>query len=212
MTKDVIIYTDGACFGNPGAGGYGAVLMQGNKRKEIAQGYRRTTNNRMEIIAVIKALELIKTPMQVIKLHTDSKLIVDTLSKGWLQKWQRNGWRKADKSPVLNQDLWEQLAVQNSKFKVEYIWVKGHAGIEENERCDVISKNAAEMPNLLIDEVYERGNGAPNNLFEPFPNEIEKSIVFGKSGTKYFIKKGINKITLSKEDVLELYQEIEKSL
>lgn len=212
MTKEVIIYTDGACFGNPGAGGYGAVLMQGNKRKEIAQGYRHTTNNRMEILAVIKALELIKTPMQVIKLHTDSKLIVDTMTKGWLQKWQRNGWRKADKTLVLNKDLWEKLAIENSKFKVEYIWVKGHAGIEENERCDVISKNAAEMSDLLLDEGYEKGNSGPSNLFEPIVKEEEKQIWFGEFGSKFFIKKGLNKIILTKEDIKELHQEIGKFL
>ncbi len=210
MTKDVIIYTDGACFGNPGAGGYGAVLIQGSKRKEISEGYRLTTNNRMEVLAVIRALELIKTPMQSIKLHTDSKLIVDTMTKGWLQKWQRNGWRKADKSTVLNKDLWEQLSIQNSKFKIEFIWVKGHAGNEENERCDIISKSAAENPEL-IDEVYEKINGAPSNLFEPIKS-VDKAVWLGQSGQSFFIKKGKDKIVITRDDLIELKSEIDKYL
>ena len=131
----VEIFTDGACSGNPGPGGWGAVLRYGNKEKELCGGEKNTTNNRMELTAVIKALSALKEPCQV-KLTTDSKYVVDSINLGWARSWQKNGWRKADKKPALNAELWEQLLSLLEIHTVEFVWVKGHAGHPENERCD----------------------------------------------------------------------------
>ncbi|MDQ1266271.1 MAG: ribonuclease [Bacteroidota bacterium] len=153
--KEIIIYTDGACSGNPGPGGWAAVMMFGDNRKEISGGFRLTTNNRMELTAAIEALKSLKTDKYKILLHTDSRLIVDAFNKGWIRYWSTSGWRKADKKPVLNQDLWELLWELYNKYDVKIIWVEGHAGIEENERCDKLCRAAAENPELYVDEIYE---------------------------------------------------------
>ena len=136
----VEIFTDGACSGNPGPGGWGAVLRYGNKEKELCGGEKNTTNNRMELTAVIKALSALKEPCQV-KLTTDSKYVVDSINLGWARSWQKNGWRKADKKPALNAELWEQLLSLLDTHTVECVWVKGHAGHPENERCDALAVN-----------------------------------------------------------------------
>ena len=136
--KAVEIYTDGACSGNPGAGGYGVVLLYGSARKELSEGYRLTTNNRMEVLAVIKGLEALKEPCQV-TLYSDSKYVVDAIDKGWLYGWQKKGWVKADKKPVLNVDLWQQLLPQLGRHTVHLHWVKGHAENEKNNRCDQLA-------------------------------------------------------------------------
>lgn len=133
--KSVDIFTDGACSGNPGLGGWGAVLRFAGKEKELSGGEKNTTNNRMELTAVIKALEALKEPCEV-RLVTDSKYVADGLSKGWARSWQKNGWRKADKKPALNSDLWERLLTLTDIHGVTVEWVKGHAGHPENERCD----------------------------------------------------------------------------
>lgn len=133
--KSVDIFTDGACSGNPGPGGWGAVLRFAGKEKELSGGEKNTTNNRMELTAVIKALEALKEPCEV-RLVTDSKYVADGLSKGWARSWQKNGWRKADKKPALNSDLWERLLTLTDIHGVTVEWVKGHAGHPENERCD----------------------------------------------------------------------------
>lgn len=133
--KSVDIFTDGACSGNPGPGGWGAVLRFAGKEKELSGGEENTTNNRMELTAVIKALEALKEPCEV-RLVTDSKYVSDGLSKGWARSWQKNGWRKADKKPALNSDLWERLLTLTDIHGVTVEWVKGHAGHPENERCD----------------------------------------------------------------------------
>jgi ribonuclease HI len=138
----IIIYTDGACLGNPGPGGYGAVLLYQGKRKELSGGYRRTTNNRMELMGAIVALEALKTRSQVL-LYTDSRYVVDAVEKGWAQKWRRNGWRKPDKQMAMNPDLWERLLAACSQHEVRFEWVKGHAGNVENERCDALANAAA---------------------------------------------------------------------
>ena len=153
--KIVTIYTDGSSLGNPGPGGWGAVLIYGKHRKELSGGFKLTTNNRMEILAVIEALKALKhSPNLKVKLHTDSKYVVDTMTKGWLQKWKRNGWTR--KGPaLLNVDLWKILDEQVNKFHVEFIWVKAHVGISENERCDVLAKEAAGWDNLPTVEGYE---------------------------------------------------------
>lgn len=133
--KKVNIYTDGACSGNPGPGGWGAVLVYHGIEKELCGGERETTNNRMELTAVISALSALKEPCEV-ELCSDSKYVLDALTKGWAESWQKNGWRKADKKPALNADLWQVLLELVQKHKMTYVWVKGHEGHEYNERCD----------------------------------------------------------------------------
>jgi len=138
LLKYVEIFTDGACSGNPGPGGWGAVLRYGGKEKELCGGEENTTNNRMELTAVIMALKALKEPCRVL-LTTDSKYVSDALSLGWAEKWQKNGWRKPDKKPALNADLWEQLLSLIKVHDVSLNWVKGHAGHPENERCDALA-------------------------------------------------------------------------
>ena len=139
--KTVYIYTDGACSGNPGPGGWGSILKFGNAYKELAGADILTTNNKMELTAVIMALRALKEPCEVI-LTTDSKYVVDGIEKGWARSWKRNGWLKADKKPALNRKLWEELLNLLDIHKVRFIWVKGHAGHPENERCDELAVSA----------------------------------------------------------------------
>ena len=152
--KNVTIFTDGACTGNPGPGGYGAILEHGEKRKELSGGYRLTTNNRMELMAAIAALEALRYPC-VVTLYTDSQYLLNGIQKGWAKKWRANGWRLASKGPAVNIDLWERLLALCETHKVTLSWVKGHAGHDENERCDRLSVAAAKSPNLPPDEAYE---------------------------------------------------------
>lgn len=133
--KTVHLYTDGACSGNPGPGGWGAVLIYGEARKELSGGERDTTNNRMELTAAIQGLQALREPCRVI-LTSDSRYLVDAVTKGWLRSWQRRGWKKAGNDPVLNVDLWQQLLPLLEQHQVEFVWVKGHAGHPENECCD----------------------------------------------------------------------------
>ena len=149
----IIIYTDGACTGNPGAGGYGAVIIDGDRREELSGGYRLTTNNRMEMMGAIAALESLKSNSKV-KLHSDSKYIVDAVVKGWAKKWQANGWRRNKKEMAKNPDLWQELLDLCKIHDVEFVWVKGHAGIPENERCDRLAVAAAHQSNLPADDGY----------------------------------------------------------
>ena len=136
--KTVTIYTDGACSGNPGPGGWGAILAYNGREKELSGGEAETTNNRMELTGVIAALQALKEPC-IVELYSDSKYVIDALSKGWADKWQANGWRKADKKPALNADLWEVLLALVEKHDVRYHWVKGHAENEKNNRCDQLA-------------------------------------------------------------------------
>ena len=136
--KTVTIYTDGACSGNPGPGGWGAILMYGKYKKELSGGEANTTNNRMELTAVIKGLEALKEPC-VVELYSDSKYVIDALEKGWALGWQKKGWIKADKKPALNPDLWEQLLDLCRKHQMRYHWVKGHADNPMNNRCDALA-------------------------------------------------------------------------
>ena len=154
--KTVDIYTDGACSGHPGRGGYGAVMLYNGARKELSEGYRLTTNNRMELLAVIKALEALKERCRI-NLYSDSKYVVDAVTKGWAKKWQANGWKKADKSRALNTDLWERLLALLDYHDVTFLWVKGHADNVENERCDFLARSAIESGNLIEDKNYESG-------------------------------------------------------
>ena len=136
--KTVTIYTDGACSGNPGPGGWGAVLRYGAHEKEFSGGAAETTNNRMELTGVIEALRQLKEPC-IVELWSDSKYVIDALSKGWVYGWKKNGWRKSDKKPALNVDLWEQLLPLIARHDVRYHWVKGHAENEYNNRCDALA-------------------------------------------------------------------------
>ena len=141
--KHVYVYTDGACRGNPGPGGWGAILAYGKVRRELSGGERLTTNNRMELSAVIAALSALKVECEV-TLTTDSQYVVNAIEKGWLDSWRSNGWRKSDKSPVQNVDLWEQLITLLDRHKVSFVWVKGHNGHPYNERCDVLATSFAD--------------------------------------------------------------------
>lgn len=139
--KTVYLYTDGACSGNPGPGGYGAILKYGKFEKELSGGEKNTTNNRMELMAVIVGLEALTESCNVI-LTSDSKYVIDALEKGWAIKWKSNGWMRTKKDKALNPDLWERLLNLVEKHHIEYVWVKGHAGHPENERCDAMAVNA----------------------------------------------------------------------
>lgn len=136
--KNVKIYTDGACSGNPGPGGWGAVLIYNGVEKQLSGSEKETTNNRMELSAVITALKALKEPCNV-TLTTDSKYVCDAINKGWLNSWQKSSWKKADKKPVLNIDLWQELLPLLDKHRVEFIWVKGHNGHKYNEICDKLA-------------------------------------------------------------------------
>ena len=136
--KTVTLYTDGACSGNPGPGGWGAILSYNGVEKELSGGESATTNNRMELLAVISGLEALKEPCRV-ELYSDSKYVIDGLSKGWAASWRKNGWRKADKRPALNPDLWERLLNLTEKHELSYHWVKGHADNPYNNRCDQLA-------------------------------------------------------------------------
>lgn len=148
----IIIYTDGSSRGNPGPGGYGTVLKFKEHRKEIAEGFRRTTNNRMELLAVIIGLEAIKVEHAPVTVYSDSKYVVDAVEKGWL--WN---WIKKDFKGKKNKDLWLRFATIYKKHRIKFQWVKGHAGIPENERCDQLAVDAAESSKLSIDQGFESG-------------------------------------------------------
>lgn len=138
--KKVFVFTDGACSGNPGPGGWGAILRYKETEKELSGSEADTTNNRMELTACIMALRTLKEPCEV-ELTTDSQYVVNGIINGWAENWRSNGWRKADKKPALNSDLWEQLLNETERHKVTFNWIKGHAGHEENERCDKLAVN-----------------------------------------------------------------------
>jgi ribonuclease HI len=167
IRKQVTIYTDGGCEPNPGAGGYGVVLIYGTFRKEISGGFRLTTNNRMEIYAAIKGLELLKEPCDV-TLFSDSKYLVDAIEKKWVLRWKSRGWRLSSKERALNIDLWEQLLPMLKKHNVTFSWVKGHAGSPNNERCDHLSMSALRRKDLPADDGYE------NKPPEPQPVPMTK--------------------------------------
>ena len=141
--KHVDIYTDGACSGNPGAGGYGAILVFNGIEKELSAGFPETTNNRMELSAAIAALEALNEPCEV-TLTSDSKYLVDGMNLGWAKSWKKRSWVKSDKKPALNPDLWDKLLALNEKHNITFVWIKGHAGHPYNERCDRLAVSAIE--------------------------------------------------------------------
>jgi len=152
--KRVTIYTDGGCDPNPGPGGYGAVLLFGAHRKELSGGFRLTTNNRMEIYAAIQGLDALKEPC-LVTLYSDSEYLVKAISKGWARRWKKRGWMRNSEDRALNPDLWERLLALCDKHQVTFIWLKGHAGTIENERCDQLSKKAMRQKDLPVDDGYE---------------------------------------------------------
>lgn len=150
MAKDeVIIYTDGAAKGNPGPGGYGTVLLYGHHRKELSEGFELTTNNRMELMAVIKGLEALTRKNVRVKIFTDSKYVSEAVNQGWLFQWEAKKFKKKK-----NIDLWKQFLALYRLFEIEMVWVKGHANIPENERCDQLAVEASQGNHLKIDSVY----------------------------------------------------------
>lgn len=153
--KHVTIYTDGACIGNPGPGGYGVVLLYNSHRKELSAGYRRTTNNRMEIMAAIAGLESFQEKCRV-TLYSDSEYLVKALSQGWAKRWRANGWKRNKEEEARNPDLWARLLRLCETHEVEFRWIRGHDTDVENNRCDRLAMEAARQPNLLVDEGYER--------------------------------------------------------
>tara|TARA_B110000285_G_C14648704_1_gene390872 strand:- start:1 stop:480 length:480 start_codon:yes stop_codon:yes gene_type:complete len=155
----ITIYTDGSAKGNPGNGGYGAVMMSGKHKKELSEGFRLTTNNRMELLSVIVALESIKNPADV-QVFSDSKYVVDSVEKGWVFGWQKKGFKGKK-----NIDLWKRFLLIYPKHTIKFNWVKGHAGNEYNEICDTLAVEAADGDNLLVDEGYEKVAGE-SNLFD----------------------------------------------
>lgn len=148
--EEVAIYTDGACRGNPGPGGYGAVVLKGTHRTEMAEGFRMTTNNRMELKACIAALESLTAPSRVV-LHSDSSYVVNGMEKGWARRWRANNWMRTAEEEARNADLWARLLDLCERHRVRFVWVRGHAGHPENERCDALATGAAAGPRLRED-------------------------------------------------------------
>ena len=153
VREQITIYTDGACLGNPGPGGYGAVLLYADRRKELSGGFKLTTNNRMEITAALIALEALRQPCQV-TLYSDSQYVVNAMSKGWAQRWQANGWKRNQREDAVNPDLWERMLDLCRRHAVEFRWVRGHSGMKENERCDRLAVAAARDSGLPDDPGY----------------------------------------------------------
>jgi ribonuclease HI len=152
--KQITIYTDGACLGNPGPGGYGVVLLYDGHQKELSGGYRKTTNNRMEMMAAIVGLRALKQPCTV-TLYSDSRYVVQAMSEGWAERWRAKGWKRNAKELAKNPDLWAEMLDVSEQHDVSFKWVKGHAGNIGNERCDALAVAAANRPNLPRDEPYE---------------------------------------------------------
>lgn len=149
--KKIIIHTDGSCLGNPGAGGWAAILQNNNTTKEIYGGFAHTTNNRMEMMAVIEGLLALKEPCAV-DVFSDSQYVCNPIKKGWLNSWVKNNWIKSDKKPVKNRDLWEKFISLLGKHEVNFIWIRGHNGHALNERCDILAREQALRSDLPIDE------------------------------------------------------------
>ena len=152
--KEVIIHTDGACSGNPGPGGFGCVLRYNENRRELSGGFRKTTNNRMEIIAAVRGLEALKFPCSV-KLYSDSKYLVNAIEKGWAKRWRANNWKRNKTESAKNPDLWKILLELCTVHQVKFIWVKGHASNKENNRCDELAVAAATGRELPADSAFE---------------------------------------------------------
>jgi ribonuclease HI len=161
----VTIYTDGGALGNPGPGGYGVVLLHNRHRKELTGGFRRTTNNRMELMAVISGLETLRARCRV-EVYSDSRYLVDAMEQGWARRWRSNGWRRNKRDAALNPDLWQRLLDLCDNHAVTFHWVRGHAGDRENERCDQLTQEAMRQRDLPPDTVYEETTRPQKNLLD----------------------------------------------
>ena len=164
MLDAIEIYTDGACKGNPGPGGYGVILVSKGRKKELSGGFRKTTNNRMELLACVEGIRSLKRPCRVV-LTSDSKYVVNAMEKGWAKKWRSNGWKLSPSKPAKNPDLWAELLDLCEIQKVEFKWVKGHNNHPENERCDELAVAAAEKKDLPVDEGFENPGKPEGDLF-----------------------------------------------
>jgi ribonuclease HI len=164
MTESIDLYTDGACKGNPGPGGYGAVLVSGERRKELSGGFRKTTNNRMELMACVEGLRSLKQPSDV-TLTSDSKYVVNAMARGWAKRWRAKGWKLSPSKPAKNPDLWTELLTLCETHRVTFKWVKGHAGHPENERCDVLAVAPSERSDLPADTAFETPPAPEGDLF-----------------------------------------------
>lgn len=162
--KEVLIYTDGSSRGNPGPGGYGAVLISGRHERELSGGFRKTTNNRMELLAVIVGLEALNQPCRV-EVYSDSRYVINAMVQGWVEGWKANGWAKKHKAPLKNADLWRRLYTISQTHEVTWTWVKGHAGNLYNEKCDLLATTAAQSDGQLVDEGYELTEEGGEDLF-----------------------------------------------
>lgn len=158
-TNTIVVYTDGGCINNPGPGGYGAVILFYDEIKELSGGRKYTTNNRMEMLACIKAMDYLKKEKKKIIIHTDSSYVVNAVNKGWLKSWEKNNWKKSSGGDVLNPDLWKIFILLIKDLNVEFIWVKGHAGIEYNERCDALANSNARKVSTKRDVWFEENCG-----------------------------------------------------
>ncbi len=167
---EVTLYTDGGCEPNPGTGGYGAVLVCGDQTRELSGGFERTTNNRMEIFAAIAGLEALAAPSRV-TLVSDSRYLVDAMALGWAKRWRANGWRRTQKERAVNADLWQRLLLLCERHSVAFQWTRGHAGHEQNERCDVLAMTALKQPGLPADTGYASRSEACS------PAEMSRSAV-----------------------------------
>lgn len=179
-TPDIELFSDGGAEPNPGKGGFGVILRYKGNSKEFFQGYELTTNNRMELRGVIFGLEQLKTKSNV-QVYTDSKYVIDGISKGWAEKWRSNGWRRHKNIKAINSDLWERLLNAIAKHEVTFNWVKGHAGHVENERCDALANKGINMPNKLIDDGYEP--------IEEIENEDESTVARNTIGYAQKVQK-----------------------
>ena len=164
----VTLYGDGGCVRNPGPGGYGVVLLAAGRRRELCCGFRRTTNNRMEIMAVIAGLEALRRPC-VVTVFSDSQYVVQAMSRGWVQRWRARGWMRTEDEPALNADLWARLLELCTRHRVSFQWIRGHAGNAENNRCDRLARAAAMGNSLLRDEGYEAGKSRARRRASPYP-------------------------------------------
>lgn len=176
--QDYIIYTDGCSLGNPGPGGWGAVIIAGGNIRELSGGYRLTTNNRMELLAAIEALNAIEANATAV-IYSDSRLLVDGINKNWLFSWEKKNWKKSDNKPVLNKDLWLEILKLARTRNVKFVWVEAHCGITYNERCDVLAKKAAEIAGNKIDLAYEDSK-SETNLFSDAGNETSPEKVISR--------------------------------
>lgn len=165
MSDLVKIYTDGACRGNPGPGGYGVVLLCGDYRKELSGGFRNTTNNRMELLACIAGLQALKRPSSI-EVTSDSSYVVNAMEKGWAKRWRSKGWMLSPSKPAKNADLWKQLLDLCAGHTVRFRWIKGHSGHPENERCDVLAVEAAQAKDLPADLPFETHAAPVGDLFD----------------------------------------------